>query len=323
MISSMANGQHIRQLLFIPITFLLALPGCLASPPRKMTSPASGTAAGAKGCQLLPDQRRSTIVIFEPSTGRKLTCNEPRSRERFAPASTYKIPHTLIAFETRAVVDENYKFGWDNRSRGVAAWDKSLSIAEAVPASAVWVFQNIAEKVGQTAEAAWVKKFRYGNENTGDSADLKRFWLSGPLKISADEQIEFLKRLRSGDLPASPYNIDRTISMLRLGNDGNGTAVYGKTGAMLPIDDEGFLRPQGTNLLPVNTERTGWFVGWLNRPEKFGGPVYFALNLDLEVPGAMNARTDAAYAVLEANGFRIPSQQANKRSNESDSRKSQ
>lgn len=95
------------------ILILLALSGCAATPTSRILSETNVAAATAKGCELLPDQDRSTIVIFEPSAGRKLVCNDVRSRQRFVPASTYKIPHSLIALQTRAVVDENSKFEWD------------------------------------------------------------------------------------------------------------------------------------------------------------------------------------------------------------------
>lgn len=156
-------------------------------------------------------------------------------------------------------------------------------MSEAVPASAVWVFQQIAGKIGQPAEAAWVSKLKYGNGNVGEPAELKHFWLSGPLKISADEQVQFLERLHSESLPVSRDNVIRTISLLQLEKNADGSAIYGKTGAMLPIDDEGFLKSGSRDLLPVGTERTGWFVGWIERSSDMGGPVYFALNLDLEV----------------------------------------
>ena len=76
----------------------------------------------------------------------------------------------------------------------------------------------------------------------------------------------------------------------------------GKTGATLPIDDEGFLREGQTSLLPSAAERTGWFVGWVERPSRAGGAAIIAHNLDLSLPNAITARTNVAYAILSANG---------------------
>ncbi|MDQ7727178.1 penicillin-binding transpeptidase domain-containing protein [Halomonas sp. SpR8] len=290
-------------------SLLVSLPGCSFTPMGHVPSAGVVAASEAQGCELLPDLNRSTLVIFEPSVGRKLTCNEPRSRERFVPASTYKIPHSLIALETGVVESEHRKFEWDGRPRGVAAWDDDLSLAEAVPVSAVWVFQTVADRVGQNRESEWVNKLEYGNQDVGSRTDLRHFWLAGPLKISAQEQVDFLMRMRSGAIPASSDAIARTIALLDISEAEDGSIVYGKTGAMLPIDDEGVLRLDRADLLPANAERTGWFVGWINRSEGDGGPVYFALNLDLELPDAMNARTKVAYEVLAANGYPVPKPQ--------------
>lgn len=256
----------------------------------------------AQGCNLLPDQQRSTIVLYEPSSGRKLICNDLRSREQFVPASTFKIPHTIIAFETGVVVDEHEKFRWDGRSRGIPAWDRSLSITEAVPASAVWVFQDIAKKVGYERESAWIQKIQYGNSNIGTIDDINHFWLSGPLKISAVEQVEFLHLLQSKSLDAQLPALEKTINILKLNLDGYSN-LYGKTGAMLPINDEGFLRSFQTELLPPDTEHTGWFVGWVDRNYNDGGPVFFALNIDLDVENALKIRVPLTLSILEINGF--------------------
>ncbi len=53
-----------------------------------------------------------------------------------------------------------------------------------------------------------VKKIDYGNEKTG--LDVSTFWLEGDLKISAVEQIEFLKKLYKNDLPFQQKYIDIT-----------------------------------------------------------------------------------------------------------------
>ncbi|WP_221556911.1 penicillin-binding transpeptidase domain-containing protein [Qipengyuania qiaonensis] len=246
------------------------------------------------------------MVIYQPGAERMLVCNSARSEQRFVPASTFKIPHTLIALETGAVADENAKFRWDGKDRGVPAWNGDKSLAEAVPASAVWVFQAIAHSVGTQREQAWVERLGYGNENVGPEADLRHFWLSGPLTISAVEQVTFLERLRNGTLDASASSMDRTRRIIRMDPASDGSAIYGKTGAMLPIDDDGFLHKETDGLLRSDMERTGWFVGWIERPESAGGPVYFAMNLDLTLAGAMDARTKGAFSVLAANGFPVP-----------------
>ena len=283
----------------------LTIVACAAIETNTASRLASGDMRPASGCADLPDTAKATMVIFDPGLDRTLVCNENRANRRFVPASTFKIAHSLIALETGAVVDENRPFEWDGRDRGVPAWNGDKSMVEAVPASAVWVFQEIARRVGHRSEQAWVDRLDFGDKNVGAESDLLHFWLSGPLTISATEQIEFLRRLHDDRLDASAVNMAKVRTIIRMEGTTDGGVVHGKTGAMLPIDDAGFLRQGQAGLLPVGTERTGWFVGWIDRPGS-AGPVYFALNLDLDLPDAMAARTAAAYAVLSANGYAVP-----------------
>ena len=68
---------------------------------------------------------------------------------------------------------------------------------------------------------------RYGNQDICGWIDV--FWLRGGLRISADEQIDFLRRLESGDLPFS----DRVMSIVRRimqTEAGEGYVIRSKTG---------------------------------------------------------------------------------------------
>ncbi len=283
---------------------VLGASSCVSSP---HSSPAvSAKVTQAQGCEKLPPGGKATMVIFDPTSGQMMTCDETRAQTRFVPASTFKIAHTLIALETGAISGVDEEFEWDGRDRGLSAWNRDLDVDDAVSVSAVWVFQAIAVRIGVQQEAEWVQNLEYGNETIGSVSDLRHFWLSGPLKISAIEQVDFLYRLHTNQLPVSPASIEGTLKALTLGRTQEGFRVYGKTGAMLPIDDEGYLRSESLDLLPSNQERTGWFVGWIDRPGQNGGSVYFAINLDLASPDAMAARTRLAYEVLRANGIAVP-----------------
>lgn len=285
----------------------LLLSGCLLLPAcvtvrSGLSSP--GAVPEPLGCELLADASRSTLVLLYVQSRTTLACNPQRASERFTPASTFKIPHALLAIELGVVADENQPIKWDGRRRGVSAWDKDTTLAKAVQDSTVWVFQDLAARLEYATEAAGVRRLDYGNADVGQPNQLRNFWLSGPLAISAREQVAFLAKLRRGRLNANPGSQARTAAMLRLRGCGDRCTVFGKTGAVLPIDDEGTLRTGASSLLPTG-ERTGWFVGWVERPEKDGGPVVFAHNLDLSIAGAMPGRTKVAYDILKANGIKV------------------
>lgn len=290
------------------ITAFLALlaASCVAGPRPAVTDMRQPVTGKAEGCEKLADMERAALVIVEAATKKRVVCNEKRATTRFVPASTFKIPHALIALETGVVSRRDTVFAWDTRDRGVPAWNANLTFDEAIAASAVWVFQEVASRLGATREAEWVAKLSYGNEDVGTPSELRHFWLSGPLRISADEQVEFLIRLVARQLPISEKSTLQIITALRVGQTSEGYPIYGKTGAMLPIDDTGFLRVSNQALLPSDEERTGWFVGWIGRPDSAGGPIYFAYNLDLNLPDAMNARTKDVYTLLLRNGFPAP-----------------
>jgi beta-lactamase class D len=295
-------GVNLSTRLLGALAALVCTPGCISPP----TAPRSSAVLGpASGCAELLDRERSTFVLHEVRSGRTLVCNAERAARRFIPASTYKVPHALIALETGVVRDEHAPFKWDGQKRGVAAWDKDTSLAQGIEASTVWVFQQVAAQVGHRRESVAVRRLGYGNMEVGTPADLRHFWLVGPLEISAIEQVRFLTNLRAGRLRADRRNQARTAAMLRLRDCESGCTIFGKTGAVLPIDDQGFLKKPGTSFLPQGRERTGWFVGWIERSEAAGGPVVFAHNLDLASSGAMSARTAVAYKILNANGVRI------------------
>jgi len=67
--------------------------------------------------------------------------------------------------------------------------------------SVVWVYQEIARQVGEQREAEFVRKFAYGNEDVSGGVD--RFWLDGALRITALQQIEFLKKFYLNQLSVS------------------------------------------------------------------------------------------------------------------------
>src|SRR6056297_1738985 len=104
---------------------------------------------------------------------------------------------------------------------------------------------------------AFLTDIDYGNADIGGEADA--FWLTGDLRISALEQVEFLTRLATGRLEVS----EESVAAIRdaLGREvAPGVLLYTKTGSGRIEGDEasGFL---------------GWQVGWLERD---GGITVFA-----------------------------------------------
>ena len=115
------------------------------------------------------------------------------------PASTFKIPHALLALETGARVGWDQLEPWDGVDRGAASWNRDQTLRTALEHSVVWYFQRTAQRIGKQKMTAGLASLKYGNGQVGEN--LERFWLDGPLAISADQQAEFLERFVKRELP--------------------------------------------------------------------------------------------------------------------------
>lgn len=223
----------------------------------------------------------STLLIKRLSDGGVWSSNKSRLNIRYSPASTSKIPHTLIALETGAA-NADTVFKWDGQVRTFKMWNQDQTLTTAFQRSAVWVFQAITTSIGAPDMAKWMKSFEYGNQDTGTVDDLTTYWLDGPLMISAQEQISFLERIVTGKLPLSleTYNAARPIFTSR---QGVGWALYSKTGWYFNESEMDI----------------GWFVGWL---EKTGGAqpeIYlFAFNMDMPAAEDRNNRKPLVHGIL-------------------------
>ncbi len=146
------------------------------------------------------------FILFDKEKKKYFRYNESRCSERFLPASTFKIPNSLIALETGVVADENFVIKWDGKKRWNADWNRDHNLASAIKYSVVPYYQELARRIGNEQYKKWLDAISYGNQVIGDKID--SFWLDNSLKISADEQIVFLKRFYDYRLPFSRRNVD-------------------------------------------------------------------------------------------------------------------
>ena len=110
---------------------------------------------------------RGTIVIQSFDGAKTYICNDERANTRFVPASTFKIPNTLIALEEGAVSDEKEIIKWDGDDKGLPVWNKDQSIETAFPSSCIWFYQELAKRVGKDKYRSYLGKTKYGNEQAG------------------------------------------------------------------------------------------------------------------------------------------------------------
>lgn len=218
-----------------------------------------------------------TMLVRRLSDGREWVHDAARADTPLIPASTFKIVNAAIALEIGAVSGPDELFPWDGEVREFAAWNRDLTLAGAMTASAVPVYQEVARRIGGAAMEEWLNRLDYGNHQVGSVID--RFWLDGPLLTSAREQVDFLERMVRGELPFSPETLSAVEEMIRL-EEGPWGSLHGKTGWAFEAD-------------------LGWWVGWVRRgPETW----VFALNMDLPRPEDAPRRVAVGRAALQAVG---------------------
>ena len=204
-----------------------------------------------KGCFVLYDLKKNLFIKYNPKV-----CNK-----RFIPASTFKIFNSLVGLETGIVKDENEVFKWDGENRSVESWNQDLDMTNAFRFSAVWFYQELARKIGQKNMQHYININKYGNQDISGGID--RFWLDGGLKISADEQIELLKKIYNSKIKFSQRNID-ILKKIMIYEQNENYILRAKTGWAVRIKDQ-----------------VGWFVGYVERAEDV---YFFALNIQTKEP---------------------------------------
>jgi len=221
-----------------------------------------------------------TIVVVAERTNDHWVCGGARARERFIPGSTFKIPHALFALDAAIVRDEFQVIPWDGTRREVELWNRDQDLRSSMRNSTVWVYQAFARRLGETRERAYLERIGYGNADPAGGID--RFWLDGALRISAHEQVGFLRRLYRNELPFRVEH-QRLVKDLMIVEAGRDWILRAKTG-------------WGARMTP----QVGWWVGWVEHTD---GAVFFALNIDMPRGGGDAPKREAiARAVLRSLG---------------------
>jgi beta-lactamase class D len=205
-----------------------------------------------------------TFVGYKVEDYLVIASDTNRSGEAKLPASTFKIPNSLIALETGVVGDPDKDvFKWDGVTRSIDAWNRDHTLRSAIAASAVPVYQEIARRIGAERMQKYVDLLDYGNRDIGGGID--QFWLTGSLRIDPVQQVDFVDRLRRGVLPVSKRSQDLVRDILPVTKVGD-SVIHAKSGLL------------GAE---IGKPSLGWMVGWA---EKGPAQTVFALNIDCKEP---------------------------------------
>ncbi|MFL1553212.1 class D beta-lactamase [Pseudomonas sp. D47] len=262
------------------------LAACLATFSNGVLAGAQGSVVEVGGWKSAFDKLNTngTIIIKDERDNQSKTFiyNKERSMERFTPASTFKIPHTLFALDFGVVRDEFQIFKWDGEKHEIPSHNADQNLRSAMRHSALWVYRGFAKDIGKEKATTYLKSISYGNQDA--SVKKRDYWVNGGLEVSAQEQIDFLEKLYRNQLPFKVEHqlLTKDIMVIEAGRE---WIIRSKTGL---------------------GSQVGWWVGWIEWP---AGPVFFALNID--TPHRMadaHKREEIGRMLLKAVGALPPTQ---------------
>lgn len=179
-----------------------------------------------KGCFLLYNMKTTR---FEKVLGGEVC------EERLPPMSSFKIPIAIMAFDSGLLRDEQQMLKWDGKKDEREVVNQDHNAITFMRDSVVWFSQRITTKLGEKKFQDYLNKFEYGNKEIRPS--LTTAWLANPgsdtpaLRISAYEQVEFMKRLWTNTLPVGQRAMDLTKKITYLETSPKGFKLNGKTGS--------------------------------------------------------------------------------------------
>ncbi|MEJ4088884.1 class D beta-lactamase [Galbibacter orientalis] len=200
---------------------------------------------------------KGSIVIYDLKEDKYYSNNFKWAKKGKLPASTFKIPNSIIAIETGVVENDSTLFEWNGEERFLKSWEQDLIFKEAFHYSCVPCYQEVAREIGAKRMSEYLKKFEYGAIKV-DATNIDSFWLEGESRINQFEQIDFLKRFYQSKLPISKRT-ESIIKQMIVMETNNHYKISGKTGWSIS-----------------NGNNNGWFVGYV---EVQNNSYFFATNV--------------------------------------------
>lgn len=210
-------------------------------------------------------------AIADAATG-KVLMQRGDCQRQVTPASTFKIPLSLMGYDAGFLKDEQtpelpFRPGYPDWR---PSWRSATAPAKWMSESVVWYSQQITKSLGMPRFAAYTRRFDYGNADVAGDAGhdgLTASWLGSSLRISALGQLSFLGKVVNRQLGVSAHAYAMTAQLTQWRQSPEGWRINGKTGT-----GDGY----------------GWYVGWASK----GARTYvFARLIQKEKTDAANAPT--------------------------------
>lgn len=201
---------------------------------------------------------KGSVLIYNPQTDVYYSNDFEWANKGKLPASTFKIPNSIIALETGIIESDSSILKWDGEKRNLARWEQDLSFRDAFHFSCVPCYQEIARNIGVDRMIENLDELGYEGMEL-DSNSIDRFWLVGSSSINQFQQLDFLSRFYNNKLPISQKTHSTMKRMMQIDKTVEYT-LSGKTGWSYYKEVD-----------------NGWFVGYI---EKEDYVFYFATNIE-------------------------------------------
>ncbi len=206
------------------------------------------------------DSLNAAFILYDNKNESLYQYNIERCNKEFMPASTFKIPNSIIGLETGVIKDADHLWKWDSTKRSIDEWNRDHTLRSAIKYSVVPYYQELARQVGEKQMQHYVDILDYGNKNIGGGIDL--FWLSGDLRITPMQQLDFLRKFYDESLPVSKRSIEIVKDILVVDSTDN-YIMRAKTGTARLGEDSYVC----------------WYVGYVEKAENL---FFFVLNFNAD-----------------------------------------
>ena len=104
-----------------------------------------------------------SILIYDHEGNILYSNNFERTTKGYLPASTFKIPNSIIALETGVVESDRTIFRWNGEPRGMEIWEQDLTFRDAFQYSCVPCYQEVARTIGTVRMRKYLDTLAYGD----------------------------------------------------------------------------------------------------------------------------------------------------------------
>lgn len=196
----------------------------------------------------------------------KVLKSEGDCQTAYPPQSTFKVVLSLMGFDSGILNNETTP-SWSmpqGEDPYINACKGPHNPQTWIRDSCLWYSRLVTKELGTKKFQQYVNQFSYGNQDV--SGGLRNAWVSSSLKISPNQQTQFLQSLVDQKFSLRNRAYEKTKNIMRIQELPGGWKLYGKTGNGSLQDHEG----KATEL------QQGWFVGYI---EKGSRTIVFASHL--------------------------------------------